>query len=263
VLAGDIVIKVGGQDAAALGYDKTIEALRGENGTNVVFTVSRGGKQIEFNFQRTAYTAKTVESKVIGNNIGFIRIHQFGKNTTEEFRVALEDLINTKKVGSLIFDVRNNPGGLLDSVAKVIDRLVPKGNIVSATYKDGTTKVLFKSDDTEVKLPMAVLVNENSASAAELFSCALKDYNKAVLVGVNTYGKGTMQDTISLGDGTSLNLSVAKYNPPKSPNFDGKGVAPNIIIQMPENLKQHMYELTVQNDLQLTGAINALTSNAK
>jgi carboxyl-terminal processing protease len=247
-----------------LGYDNAINALRGDNGTAAVFTVTRAGKQIEFSIIRAAYTAKTLDYHVIvGTDTGYIRIYQFGNNTAEEFRVALEDLTNQKKVKSLIFDVRNNPGGLLDTVAKIIDKLVPKGNIVSATYKDGKTKVLFTSDANEVKLPMAVLMNENSASASELFACALKDYKKAVLVGVNTYGKGTMQDTISLGDGTALDISVAKFNPPKSPNFDGKGVAPNIIIQMPDNLKIHIYELTEKNDPQLSEAINALASSTK
>ena len=110
---------------------------------------------------------------------------------------------------------------------------------------------------------MAVLMNENTASAAELFSCDLKDYKKAVLVGVNTYGKGTMQNTIELGDGTALDLSIAKFNPYKSPNFDGKGIAPNIIVQMPDSLESHIYELTEKNDPQLIAAINALKGSAK
>ena len=267
VQAGDVIIKVNGQSATDLGYDNSIAALRGDNGTTADFTVSRTvngtAQQIDFSIVRAAYTAKTVDYRVISPDIGYIRIYQFGDNTTEEFRVALDALTNQDKVKSLIFDVRNNPGGLLDSAAKIIDKLVPKGNIVSATYKDGSTKVLFTSDANEVNLPMAVLMNENTASAAELFSCDLKDYKKAVLVGVNTYGKGTMQNTIELGDGTALDLSIAKFNPYKSPNFDGKGIAPNIIVQMPDSLESHIYELTEKNDPQLIAAINALKGSAK
>ena len=139
--------------------------------------------------------------------------------------------------------MRNNPGGTIDSVVDMLDTLLPEGDLVSATYHDGHSEVLGTSDADEVNLPMVVITNENTASAAELFAQAIKDYNKGRTVGTQTYGKGVMQTIYPLSDGGALSITVAKYNPPKSENFDGVGVKPDYAVQLTAEQQRNFYEL--------------------
>lgn len=148
-----------------------------------------------------------------------------------------------------------NPGGTIDSVVDMLDTLLPEGDLVSATYHDGHTEVLGTSDADEVNLPMVVITNENTASAAELFAQAIKDYNKGRTVGTQTYGKGVMQTIYPLSDGGALSITVAKYNPPKSENFDGVGVKPDYAVQLTAEQQRNFYELDEETDPQLKKAL--------
>jgi carboxyl-terminal processing protease len=154
--------------------------------------------------------------------------------------------------------VRDNPGGLIDSVAEVLDTVLPTGNIVSVEYNDGTKKVLHTSNSAQLDLPIAVLVNENSASGAELLAAAIQDYAKGKVIGMQTYGKGTMQEIYTFTDGSALQLTVAKFYPPLSGNFDGVGVTPDIPIEQSEEAKANPYFLTDEQDTQLSAGISAL-----
>lgn len=177
-----------------------------------------------------------------------------------QFNRAIDDVIQQGALG-IVFDVRSNPGGTIDSVSQVLDRLLPEGDIVSATYRDGTTEVLAVSDAQQLEMPMAVVVNEETASAAELFAQALWDYEKAKTVGVTTYGKGLMQTIYRLDDGSALDITVAKYNPPKSPNFDGVGVIPDYEVELTQEQKLMQDQLDQDTDPQLRKAqevVNAL-----
>ena len=138
----------------------------------------------------------------------------------------------------------------------MIDKLVPAGPVVRAKYKDGPIKVLYTSDASQINLPMAVITNQNTASAAELFTAALKDYGKAKSVGTVTYGKGTMQEIYDLGDGTALDLSVAYFYPPTSDNFEGKGVIPDIPVELSAQAQANFYSLSEEDDTQLQAAIS-------
>lgn len=261
VKSDDLIIKVGADEVAKIGYDKAVEQLRGKDGTKAEFTVNRSGKQMPFTVVRKQFVTQSVESKLM-NGIGYVRIIEFNENTDEQFSSAVDSLIAAGAKG-LIFDVRNDPGGLLESVENMLDKLLPEGPIVSATYKNGKTEVLRKSDKNEIDLPMAVITNANTASAAELFTSALKDYGKAKSVGVKTYGKGTMQKTFPLNDGSALSISIAYFNPPKSPNFDGVGVEPDIPVELSQDKLNRFYELTPEEDDQLQAAVKYIDTQIK
>ena len=256
VKVNDIITSVGGQNVVTTGYTDAVNRLKGSVGTTAVFTVLRGGKSTSFSIVRKTFSVATVTSRLIGN-IGYVKILEFDATTPTEFSSQVDNLI-AKGAKGLIFDVRNNPGGLLESVEQMIDKLVPKGPIVRARYKDGTIKVLKYSDASEVKLPMTVLTNQNTASAAELFTAALKDYGKAKSIGTKTYGKGTMQKIYDLYDGTALDLSIAYFYPPKSDNFEGKGVLPDISVPMSSKDEQNLATLSIDDDDQVMSAISYL-----
>lgn len=256
--AGDEIVAVGGNPVKTVGYDKAVTLLHGDVGTKAVFTVQRAGKSLPFTILRRQYATQTIDFQMIGN-LAYIRIVEFDENTADQFNTAVSGALSHHAKG-IIFDVRNNPGGELVAAESMLDRLLPKGPIVSATTKDGKTTVLKYSDANEVSLPMAVLTNANTASAAELFTQALKDYGKAKSIGATTYGKGTMQQIFDLGDGSAFSISIAYFNPPKSANFDGKGVKPDIAVPMSASQVQNLYTLSQADDAQLQAAIRYLSS---
>jgi carboxyl-terminal processing protease len=256
IKVNDVITTIAGENVAAIGYTDGVNKLKGSVGTTAVFTVQRGGKSLTFSIVRKSFSVSTVSSKLIGN-LGYVRILEFDAGTPTEFSSQVDSLI-AKGAKGLVFDVRNNPGGLLESVEQMIDKLVPKGPIVRAKYRDGVIRVLKYSDANEIKLPMAVLTNQNTASAAELFTAALKDYGKAKSIGTKTYGKGTMQKIYDLSDGTALDLSIAYFYPPKSDNFEGKGVSPDITVAMSTKDEQNLSTLSIDNDNQIMSAISYL-----
>lgn len=256
--SGDVIIRVGDSDVKALGYAAAVNQLKGDAGTKAVFTVRRAGVEIPFSIVRRQFQSQTVESRMIGE-VGYVRIVEFDSNTDEQFSSQV-DALTKKGAKGIVFDVRNNPGGLLDSAEKMIDKIVPAGPVVRAKYKGGAIKVLYTSDASQISLPMAVLTNQNTASAAELFTSALKDYGKAKSVGTKTYGKGTMQTIFDLNDGTALDLSIAYFYPPKSSNFEGKGVLPDIVSDLSRDKQQKFYELSDSEDDQLQAALHYVQS---
>lgn len=256
----DVITAIGDQDVKAAGYVNSVNLLKGSEGTAAAFTVRRDSKTLSFSIVRKKYSVATVTSELIGN-LGYVKITEFDSGTASEFSAQVDALVK-KGAKGLVFDVRNNPGGLLESVEAMIDKLVPAGPIVRAKYKDGTMKVLYTSDSKEINLPMAVITNQNSASAAELFAAALKDYGKAKSIGTKTYGKGTMQEICNLSDGTALDLSVAYFYPPTSDNFEGKGVSPDISVELSEKKQQNFYSLDESDD-QLQSAISYIEMQIK
>ena len=163
-------------------------------------------------------------------------------------------------VTSLIFDVRYNPGGELDSITQILDYLLPEGPIIRTVDRDGNWDAIY-SNAASLDMPMAVLVNGSTASAAELFTSALKDYGKAIVVGTQTYGKGTMQTVIPLDDGSAISISTRMYYPPFSENYEGVGIKPDIIVEMADEVKNiNIYKITDHQDTQLQAAIEALLS---
>lgn len=254
---GDILLAVDDKTVEANGANAVIAALAGELGQKVKLTVQRGEEIVELELTRNQFEIISVEHSILSNNIGYIKIIEFNENTYEQFKNALGTLKQSGVTG-LVLDVRNNPGGTLESVSYILDSLLPAGNIVFSEDKTGVKKVLYTSDSQQIDLPLAVLVNKNTASAAELLASAIKDYKKGTIIGETTYGKGTMQQLFGLSDGSALNITIAKFYPPISDNFDGIGVTPDIPIQLPDELEEQFYFLTEENDTQLKAATSAL-----
>lgn len=257
--AGDLITRVDDTDVLTAGYEEATSLVRGEEGTRVNLTVQRDQEELTLEAVRRKIHTTSVSYRMIGDN-GYLKITGFDATTPDDFQAAVADL-QRQGASGLIFDVRNNPGGLLEGVAEVLDFLLPEGDIVSVTDSKGNTEVLYESDADSVDMPMVVLVDGNTASAAELFSAALRDYNKADLVGVNTFGKGIMQTAYSLSDGSAINLTTHYYNPPSGINFHGVGLKPDYEVNLTPDQQVSLSELSDEEDAQLQKAISVL--NAK
>ncbi len=251
----DRVIAVDGEDVLAIGFEEATNRVKGEEGTTVVLTIRRDGKDRDYSVIRKTFDVTTVEGRLFGGGIGYISISNFRENTPAQFRQVMEDLI-ANGAKSLIFDVRDNGGGLLRSLEEMLDPMLPEGVIAVATYQDGSTETAVYSDAEEMDLPMVVLVNENSASAAELFAASLKDFDKATLVGTTTFGKGIMQVTTALEDGGGLTLTIATYQTTRSDCYHGVGVEPD--IQVPAGEDTDIDDVDPATDPQLAKAIEIL-----
>ncbi|MBQ7002614.1 MAG: S41 family peptidase [Oscillospiraceae bacterium] len=234
VKVDDLITAVDGADVLETGYLESVDRVRGEEGTKVRLTVLRDGKELNLTSERRTFDTVTVESKLLDNHIGYIRITAFRENTPDQFSEAMEQLI-ANGADALVFDVRNNGGGLLNALESMLDPLLPEGVIATANYSDGESRTAVYSDASELDLPMAVLVNEGSASAAELFAASLRDFDKAELVGKTTFGKGVMQVTHPMEDGGGLTLTIATYQTTRSECYHGVGLIPEYEVEPGED----------------------------
>lgn len=258
VKANDILITIDGKNTAEMEYKDAVNLVRGESGTDVTLTVKRDQEELDFTMTRENIISTTVTSKMLENNIAYIRISGFKENTSQQYNTELKKCLDNG-AKSIIFDLRNNGGGLVSSCSECLDPLLPKGDIAIAEFKDGDTEVIVESDSSELDLPMAVIVNENTASAAELFSASLRDFGKAVLIGNNTFGKGIMQNTYNLDNGGGLRLTVAKYRTIKSECYHGEGLSPDYEVALPkEYLETAVEDIPEKDDSQLIKAIEIL-----
>ncbi len=254
----DIIIEVDGKNVNEMEYSDAVNLVRGKAGTEVNIAVKRGDEEISFKMKREEITTETVTSRMLENNIAYIKITGFKENTSHQFNIELKKCLENN-ASAIIFDVRNNGGGLVSACSDCLDPLLPEGDIAIAEFKDGSTEVICKSDKIELDLPMAVLVNEYSASAAELFAAALRDFGKAVLVGQNTFGKGIMQNTYNLDNGGGLKLTVAKYRTVNSECYHGVGLKPDYETALPDKYSENQSDDIPENeDTQLQKAIEIL-----
>ncbi|MBQ7907183.1 MAG: S41 family peptidase [Clostridia bacterium] len=261
VMAGDLIVKVDGQSVTELGYYEAINRVAGKEGTNVELTIQRAGNELTLVATRRKVETETVYYHKYESDptVGVVRVIEFNESTTEQFKTAVNTLLNDEGCTSLVFDMRSNPGGTLNSVTQMLDFLLPKGDVVYVTNKDGVVLEKYVSDAECIDVPMAVLTDGNTASAAELFTCALRDYDKAVVVGTTTYGKGSVQSLIELEDGTGLRFTTYLYSPPKSENYDGVGIVPDVEVELDESLlNKNYFEITDAEDNQLRAAVDAL-----
>ena len=267
LLPGDVITIVDGQAVNELGYYTAIDLIRGVENTEVKLVILRDGKTFEKTLTREVVKVESVmySKHETEADVGIIRVVEFNKETTEQF-ITLVKRAMDEGCKRLVFDLRSNPGGDLDTVVEMLDFMLPEGIIVTQRFSDGT-RTEYKSDTrgeefealfgTDVK--MAVLVNGGTASAAELFTCALKDYGKATIVGETTYGKGCGQNVLPLYDGSGLIFTTFLYDPPKSENYDGVGIAPNVEVELSEEAsKKNIFELMHYEDDQLKAAIETL-----
>ncbi|MBQ5889680.1 MAG: S41 family peptidase [Clostridia bacterium] len=255
---GDLITEVDGKDVTELGFSTAVANIRGKIDTDCVLTVKRGDETLSLTATRGKYVTTSVFSHMI-DTLCYIQITEFNAATVPQFEAAIDDAIDKKATG-LIFDLRGNGGGTLDSVDKILDILLPEGEVVSATYKNGKKKVLFSSDKNEIDLPMMVLCDKNTASAAELFAASIRDFEKGKLIGTKTYGKGIMQETFALSDGSAVRLTVAYFNPPSGINFHKIGLFPDFEVELTEEEQKYYYLLDDQTDPVIKKAVEILTS---
>ncbi|MBQ5987926.1 MAG: S41 family peptidase [Oscillospiraceae bacterium] len=224
--AGDIIRKLDGSDVKDMGYEEAVNYIKtGEVDSVVKITVERDGNIIDFDIKREKIDIITATSEMI-DDIGVIKISQFNDKTPEQVKNCFDDC-KAKGAKGIIFDVRNNGGGLVTAVEECLDPLLPEGKIAVAIYKDGKEETIVSSDAEETDMPMTVLMNGNSASGAELFAASLRDFKGAELVGETSFGKGIMQDTFSLSNGSTVVLTVAEYKTTKSDCYHGVGLIPD------------------------------------
>ncbi len=259
---GDLIVYVEGKSVAELGYYPAINLIKGERGTYTHFTVYRGddySEVVEFEVVRDKIIEQTVMHHVVSfdDTVGYIRIISFDSGTAGQFKDAVSEL---QKSGctSLVIDVRYNPGGLLNSVVEILDYMLPEGPIVRLVDNQGNEEVIT-SDKKFLDMDVVVLCNGSTASAGELFTAAIKDYKKGLIVGTKTYGKGTVQNIGALQLGGAVSISYKMYSPPFSDNYEGVGITPDIICELDEALAdKNIYKITDDEDNQLKRAVEAL-----
>ena len=226
IKSGDIILAVDGEQVSSDKLDDVIKKIKGKENTTVDLTVQRNGKQLDFTVKRQTIVTKSVESKVIDDNIGYLRITSFDENTYKEFKEHISKL-QKENIKGLVIDLRDNPGGLLDVCVDIADDLIGKGTIVY-TKDNAGNKEYYKSDEKEIDLPMVVLINGGSASASEILTAALVDNNKAIAIGETSFGKGLVQSVKQLKDGTGYKLTTAQYYTPNGNYINKKGIEPKI-----------------------------------
>lgn len=243
--SGDRDVNVDGRDITDMELSSAVALIKGDKGTSVTLEVIRGTERLTFSAVRDAVEAKTVSYTLLDNNIGYLSISQFEEVTTKQFKAAVEDL-QSQGMKGLVIDIRNNPGGLLDTVVGMLKYMLPDGLIVYTEDKQGNRKEYKGQDNDEFNLPLAVIVNGNSASASEIFAGAIQDYGKGTIIGTQTYGKGIVQTVKPLTDGSAIKFTIAKYFTPKGQDIHGKGVTPDMVVE---------YDTDADVDTQLDAAI--------
>jgi carboxyl-terminal processing protease len=258
VLPGDIIYKVNGEEVTGVDLSEVVSRMKGDEGTEVNITVVRENESepIEMTIERRQIEVPTVEYEMLDNNVGYISVSQFEEVTADQFIKAVNDLDKKGQKG-LIVDLRNNPGGLLNIVVEMLDRLLPKGLIVYTQDKNGAKEEFFSDGDEEFNKPMVVLINGNSASASEIFAGAIQDYGIGTLVGTTSFGKGIVQSVIPLDDETAVKITVSKYYTPKGRNIHGTGIEPDVEVELKDDLKQKVV-IEKSEDNQLQKAIDVL-----
>lgn len=245
ILPGDRICRAGGREMAGRGLEHAAEILHGEKGSVVTISIRRPGREDELNLalERDEITLETVSSHWIEPGLGYIRIDNFDSHTGASFAGQLFQLEAAGPLRGLILDLRDNPGGLVEEAVKVAKLIVPEGEITRLVGRDGEVRDIHYSNAPPKGYPMVALVNEESASAAEILAGALQDQGGALLLGVKTYGKATVQHLDNLSGGNALLLTVARYLTPSGKDIDGKGLEPDVAVEMPPLLKYYRYFL--------------------
>lgn len=241
---GDLLIEVEGQDIRKGTTAEVRDLVRGKEGTFVSLQVLRKGEPRLFSVERRRVQTPVAVYEMLDDHIGLITIANFDSRCAEESIAAIETLLDNG-AEALIFDVRYNPGGFASELVDLLDYLLPEGDLFRTVRYDGKEAVDV-SDGDYLDIPMAVLVNESSYSAAEFFAAALRDYDAAVVIGEQTVGKGYYQTTYQLSDGSAVSLSIGEYFTPKGENLAGKGITPDVVLPLDEETNSALYYGTLK-----------------
>lgn len=255
---GGIIIRVGEQDISEIGLNGATVLIKGEEGTDVTLTIRYGEEDREFTMTRAYFEVTVAWGQMLEDGIGMVTIENFDGRCAEETISAIEELL-AQGATKLIIDVRNNPGGYKHELCKILDYLLPEGPLFHSEYYDGTIQV-DESDAKCLDIPMVVLVNRESISAAEFFGAAMSEYDAATLVGEQTIGKGYFQQAFELSDGSAVGLSVGKYTTPNGVSLTNVGITPDIRVEVDEELFWRIYYGNVEwnEDPQVLAAIEVL-----
>lgn len=237
MLPGDILVAVNDEDISGMDLNLVVTMIKSEEeGSKVKITVLRDGKYVDMDVERRKVEYPAVEYEMLDNNIGYLQLVEFDTVSVKQFEAALKDL-NSQGMKGIVFDLRDNPGGTLDSVVGILDMILPECTIIYTEDKDGKVGSKYVSDaDTILNVPAVVLVNGNSASAAEVFAGDVQDMGVATLVGTTTFGKGIVQQVYPIGDGTAVKLTQSSYFTSAGRNIHGDGIEPDVYVELDEAL---------------------------
>lgn len=252
----DILIKVEDEEVTGVDLNEVVAKIKGEEGTKVNVTVLRGEEEISMDITRAMIEVPTVEYEMLDGKIGYISVLEFDEITVEQFENAIGALEKQRMKG-LVIDLRDNPGGLVDSAVQMLDRILPKGLLVYTEDKNGLRDEEYAKDKIELKVPLVVLMNENSASASEIFAGAVQDYGKGKIVGTQSYGKGIVQIVAYVNDGSGIKFTVSQYFTPNGNAVHEVGITPDVVVELDEELKT-LSEIPKDKDNQLQEAVKVL-----
>ncbi|MDD2487579.1 MAG: S41 family peptidase [Candidatus Gracilibacteria bacterium] len=234
LLSGDIIIKANGIDLKDINLTDAVNKIKGKAGTKVSLEIIRPGEKeiLKLDVIRRKITIPSVDSKILDNNTGYIMLSIFGEKTGDEFKKTLDDLYS-KNISGLIIDLRDNGGGYLETSVSILSNFIDKDKVLVTTKEKNplNNRSYFSIGNNNKKIPIVVLINENSASASEITAGALKDYNLGVIVGMKSYGKGSVQEPFTLSDGSELKITIAKWFTPLDHGIDGIGINPDIEVK--------------------------------
>ena len=259
LLPGDLIIAADGQSIVGKTTGEVQGIIKGKEGTTVQITYLRNGVESTVAVTRATVKTPVAKAKMLPGNIGLVTIVNFNANCAKETKAAVQKLLD-EGAQKLIFDVRNNPGGRVTELVSVLDYLLPEGALFRSKDNKGRESV-ENSDAACLEMPMAVLVNGNSYSAAEFFAAALQEYEWATVVGEKTVGKGNYQVTYKLQDGSAVGLSIGKYYTPQGKHLEGVGIMPDVVVPVDDKTAAAIYAGTLdpEEDPQIQSAIKALT----
>ena len=257
ILPGDIILSVDGVEYTGEQMDEASNKIKGPDGTKVKLGILRGEEKLELEITRKKINTNPVISKKLDNNIGYLELTSFDEGTADDFKTKFENLKN-EGITSLIIDLRNNGGGIVDEALQIADYIVPKGKELLITVdKDKNEKIEKAEEDPIIDMPIVVLVNENTASSSEILAGALKDLDEATIVGTTTYGKGVIQQIISLRTGAGIKVTVEEYYTPNRTKINGVGIEPDEKVELPESVT-NVLNVQENEDTQLQKAIEML-----
>ena len=258
IQVGDHIVGVEGQSAAGMDTTELRNLVRGKEGTFVLLTINRGGEVFDLSVERRTVKTAVATGVMLPGNVGLVTITNFDSRCASESISAIEDLIE-QGAQALVFDVRNNPGGYKDELVKLLDYLLPEGPLFRSEDYNGKVEV-DESDADCLEMPMAVIVNEDSYSAAEFFAAALAEYEWATVVGTQTVGKGYFQVTFTLSDGSAVGLSIGKYTTPKGVSLQEVGITPEVLVDVDDETYFLIYAgmLAAGEDPQIQAAVDAV-----
>ena len=258
IKAGDIIASVNGVEYSYDDFNTIADHIKGEVGTKVKLVIERDGKKLDFEIVREKIETNPITSKMLEKDIGYLNLPSFDKDVSKKLKEKIDDLIE-KGAKSLILDLRNNGGGMVDECTEITDFFLDKDKIIMTTKdKKGNVQKSVTKNKKLYEIPLVILVNENTASASEILTGALKDNNRTKVIGTKTYGKGVIQSVFNLSDGSGLKITTAEYFTPNGIEINKKGITPDIQVKLPDTVKS-VYSVEEKDDTQLKKAIEELS----